>query len=143
MQCPGPILKIKQNIDAIKPGERVEIHASDPGFERDVQAWCRTTGHELIEQTNEKGIYRAVVEKKADNKQLLLKWFQVIKEKHSSCSVTTWTKPWPPLCWPTVPRYRRESQYLLYFLGLNVIKSKNHKFQRISLGKCSNDVTFA
>ncbi|MFY9115727.1 MAG: FAD-dependent oxidoreductase [Bacteroidales bacterium] len=68
MQCPGPILKIKQNIDAIKPGERVEIHASDPGFERDVQAWCRTTGHELIEQTNEKGIYRAVVEKKADNK---------------------------------------------------------------------------
>ncbi|NLA15313.1 MAG: FAD-dependent oxidoreductase [Bacteroidales bacterium] len=68
MQCPGPILKIKQNIDAIKPGERVEIHASDPGFERDVQAWCRTTGHQLIEQTNDKGIYRAVVEKKDDNK---------------------------------------------------------------------------
>ena len=67
MQCPGPILKIKKNIDAIKPGQRIEISATDPGFERDVKAWCQTTGNTLIEQTNSKGIFRAVVEKKSES----------------------------------------------------------------------------
>lgn len=64
LQCPGPIMKIKNSIDAIEPGQRVEIQATDPGFARDVQAWCHTTGNVLIEQTDSKGVFRAVVEKK-------------------------------------------------------------------------------
>jgi len=64
LQCPGPIMKIKHSIDAMEPGQQMEIQATDPGFARDIQAWCQTTGNILVEQSDSKGIFRAVVEKK-------------------------------------------------------------------------------
>ncbi|MDD2290272.1 MAG: DsrE/DsrF/DrsH-like family protein, partial [Bacteroidales bacterium] len=64
LQCPGPIMKIKSSIDSIVPGERVEIQATDPGFARDIQAWCQTTGNVLVQQSDSKGVFTAVVEKK-------------------------------------------------------------------------------
>lgn len=64
LQCPGPIMKIKHGIDAMEPGQQMEIQATDPGFARDVEAWCQTTGNILVEQSSGKGIFRAVVEKK-------------------------------------------------------------------------------
>lgn len=63
LQCPGPILKIKQAIDSIEEGERVEIMATDAGFSRDAAAWCNTTGHALISNSEDKGRYTVVVEK--------------------------------------------------------------------------------
>src|SRR5574344_681043 len=39
LQCPGPIIKIKQSIDTLSEGERVEIVATDAGFARDAEAW--------------------------------------------------------------------------------------------------------
>ncbi|HPW78698.1 MAG TPA: FAD-dependent oxidoreductase [Bacteroidales bacterium] len=67
LQCPGPIMKIKTGIDSLEPGQRLEIKATDPGFATDVQAWCQTTGNILIEQSDSKGIFHAVVEKKKDS----------------------------------------------------------------------------
>ncbi len=63
LQCPGPIMKIKQAIDTIAQGERIEITATDAGFARDAQAWCNTTGNLLISNTEEKGKYTVVIEK--------------------------------------------------------------------------------
>jgi peroxiredoxin family protein/rhodanese-related sulfurtransferase/TusA-related sulfurtransferase len=63
LQCPGPIMKIKQAIDAMNDGERVEMTATDAGFSRDAQAWCNTTGNLLISNTEEKGKYTVVIEK--------------------------------------------------------------------------------
>lgn len=63
LQCPGPVLKIKEAIDTVNEGERVEITATDAGFSRDATAWCNTTGHTLISNTQDKGIYTVVVEK--------------------------------------------------------------------------------
>ncbi|MCL2291305.1 MAG: FAD-dependent oxidoreductase [Bacteroidetes bacterium] len=65
LPCPGPIIKMKQTIDTIGEGERVEMTATDPGFHSDVEAWCNTTGNLLISNTEEKGKYTAVVEKSA------------------------------------------------------------------------------
>jgi peroxiredoxin family protein/TusA-related sulfurtransferase len=42
------MLKLKEALDARAPGDVVEVTASDPGFGRDVAAWCRSTGHELL-----------------------------------------------------------------------------------------------
>jgi len=64
LQCPGPIMKIKSSIDSIVPGQRVEIQATDPGFAHDIQAWCQTTGNVLVQQSDSKGVFTAVVEKK-------------------------------------------------------------------------------
>ncbi len=65
LQCPGPIIKIKQSIDTLSEGERVEIVATDAGFARDAEAWCRTTGHQLISNVQSNGKYTVVIEKGA------------------------------------------------------------------------------
>lgn len=63
LSCPGPIMKVKQAIDAIAEGERIEITSTDAGFARDAQAWCNTTGNVLISNVEEKGRYTVVIEK--------------------------------------------------------------------------------
>lgn len=63
LQCPGPIMKVKQAIDGAEPGQRIEVTATDAGFARDASAWCNTTGNTLIEKTESKGRYTVVIEK--------------------------------------------------------------------------------
>ena len=63
LQCPGPILKLKQKIDEIGPGDRLEIESTDAGFARDAQSWCKSTGNRFIFAQTSKGIYRVCVEK--------------------------------------------------------------------------------
>ncbi|MGM9860665.1 MAG: DsrE/DsrF/DrsH-like family protein [Muribaculaceae bacterium] len=63
MQCPGPILKMKQAMDNLKPGEILEIKATDAGFPRDAEAWCRTTGNRLVNQCSEAGVYIVEIQK--------------------------------------------------------------------------------
>ncbi|MDO4790379.1 MAG: FAD-dependent oxidoreductase [Porphyromonas sp.] len=65
LACPGPILKLKQSIDKINIGERLSIASTDPGFSRDAQAWCNTTGHTLISKETTGGKFVVTVEKTA------------------------------------------------------------------------------
>ena len=48
MQCPGPIMKVFETMKAMQDGEVMEVSASDPGFARDIGAWCRRTGNILV-----------------------------------------------------------------------------------------------
>ncbi len=48
LQCPGPILRLKKEMDAAQAGDTVRITASDKGFLKDVPAWCQMTGHKLL-----------------------------------------------------------------------------------------------
>lgn len=61
LSCPGPILKLKRAIHAIKIGQALSITSTDPAFVVDVPAWCRRTGHQLLEIAPINGNYRAVV----------------------------------------------------------------------------------
>lgn len=63
LQCPGPVMQVKKAMDALAPGEQVEITATDAGFARDASAWCATTGNILIEQREEKGRYTVLLQK--------------------------------------------------------------------------------
>jgi len=63
LQCPGPVLKLKQSIDSLAAGEAIKITASDPGFYNDVKAWANITGNELAELTQEGAEITAVVRK--------------------------------------------------------------------------------
>jgi len=68
LQCPGPILKLKNKMDEINEGEVLEITSTDPGFSRDAEAWCTMTGNTLISNTNDKGKYTVVIEKGSSKK---------------------------------------------------------------------------
>ena len=63
LQCPGPILQLKQAMDQIQPGQAVRISVSEPAFAADLDGWCHTTGNRLREKQLVKGVLRAVVEK--------------------------------------------------------------------------------
>ena len=63
--CPMPIVKTSQAIKTIAVGDSLEILATDRGSLSDVPAWCTFTGNELIEQTEDGGVFRFVVRKVA------------------------------------------------------------------------------
>lgn len=63
LQCPGPIIKLKKEIEKVEPGERVHVRASDPGFARDVRSWCNMTGNTLVSLKESSGIIDAVIRK--------------------------------------------------------------------------------
>jgi NADPH-dependent 2,4-dienoyl-CoA reductase/sulfur reductase-like enzyme/peroxiredoxin family protein/rhodanese-related sulfurtransferase/TusA-related sulfurtransferase len=63
LQCPGPIMQLKQAMDQIQSGQAVRISVSDPAFAADLDGWCHTTGNRLREKQLVKGVFRAVVEK--------------------------------------------------------------------------------
>lgn len=67
LQCPGPIVKLKESMDTISAGDEIEINATDPGFARDVQSWCKITGHSLIScETNKNNVLVRVLKNKSN-----------------------------------------------------------------------------
>jgi len=46
--CAHLILQLRRQIDALAPGDRLEILAQDPGARSDLPAWCEMTGHRLV-----------------------------------------------------------------------------------------------
>jgi tRNA 2-thiouridine synthesizing protein A len=63
LSCPLPIIKTAQAVKQMATGDLIEIVATDPGSAPDFDAWCRTTGNELVERTEESGVYRFLVRK--------------------------------------------------------------------------------
>ena len=64
LSCPMPIVKTAQAVKALASGAVVELLATDVGSVKDVAAWCRATGNELIEQTSDGAVYRFVIRRK-------------------------------------------------------------------------------
>ena len=67
LQCPGPVMKVRQAIDKISDGQRVAVVATDPGFSRDAEAWCKSTGNRLISITDDHGRFKVLIEKGTGN----------------------------------------------------------------------------
>ena len=65
LSCPGPIMKLKESVDSLSPGEAVEIVATDPGFVRDAESWCQSTGNRFLSSESAAGKYRITVERGA------------------------------------------------------------------------------
>lgn len=47
MICPGPIMTLRKKLSELPPGETLRVSASDPSFPRDLESWCKRTGHVL------------------------------------------------------------------------------------------------
>jgi len=48
LQCPGPIMKVFEAMNKINDGDIIQVSATDSGFAKDVEAWCRRTGNTLL-----------------------------------------------------------------------------------------------
>ena len=55
--CPLPVLKARKILKGLKPGEVLEIQATDPGAPKDFEHFCKMTGDILLEQREEAGVF--------------------------------------------------------------------------------------
>ncbi len=65
LNCPLPILKAKKAIKDVPVGGTLEVLATDPGSVADFQAFCRTTGNELVEHREDGGVYTFTIRRAA------------------------------------------------------------------------------
>lgn len=63
LQCPGPIMRLKLEMDRLATGDILNIAATDPGFAKDVPAWCQMTGNRCLGIRQEGKKYIASVQK--------------------------------------------------------------------------------
>jgi len=61
LNCPLPILKAKKALKDVPTGGTLEVLATDPGSVADFQAFCRSTGNDLVESTQDNNVYRFVI----------------------------------------------------------------------------------
>lgn len=64
LACPMPVVRAKKVIDELESGQLLEIHATDKGSKSDLTAWSKSGGHELVEQTEEDGVFKFWIRKK-------------------------------------------------------------------------------
>ena len=50
LQCPGPLLKLKEALDRTGPGDLIKVTASDPGFYADVAAFAQGQHLDLLDR---------------------------------------------------------------------------------------------
>jgi peroxiredoxin family protein/TusA-related sulfurtransferase len=63
LQCPGPILRLKEELADLAEGQALTIAVTEPGFPTDVAAWCHSTGHRLVALHTDNGTCSATVRK--------------------------------------------------------------------------------
>ena len=55
MLCPVPVIKTSAGIKKLEVGQVLKLIATDPGAPPDMEAWCRQTGHEMLDHHEEDG----------------------------------------------------------------------------------------
>jgi tRNA 2-thiouridine synthesizing protein A len=65
LNCPLPILRAKKALKSMSTGQTLEVLATDPGAVADFQAFCRTTGNELVESNQNGKVYSFLIKRMA------------------------------------------------------------------------------
>ncbi len=63
MKCPRPLFEVSRSIKTIEADGVLEVHADDPAFRPDIEAWCRRTGNALLELRAEGHRFIAMVKR--------------------------------------------------------------------------------
>lgn len=63
LSCPGPLVKVKENMDKLQEGEILKVKVSDPGFYNDIQSWSKVTKNSLVNLEKKDGSIFAVLQK--------------------------------------------------------------------------------
>lgn len=63
LNCPLPILRTKKAINGLTSGEILKVIATDPGSVKDMEAFCKQTGNEMISTSETGGEYTFMIKK--------------------------------------------------------------------------------
>ncbi|MCP5141687.1 MAG: sulfurtransferase TusA family protein [Gammaproteobacteria bacterium] len=63
LNCPLPILRTKKALQKMESGQVLRVVATDPGSIKDMEAFAKQTGNDLIESGEEGGKYTFLIKK--------------------------------------------------------------------------------
>ena len=61
--CPIPVLKARKVLSRMPAGAVLTVEATDPAAVIDFPHFCNETGHELVDQSLENGVYSFTIRK--------------------------------------------------------------------------------
>lgn len=65
LNCPLPILRCKKALNELAAEQVLKIMATDPGSKKDFDAFCRQTGHSLLEIQETEGVFTFWIRKRS------------------------------------------------------------------------------
>ncbi|WP_020393794.1 sulfurtransferase TusA family protein [Thiolinea disciformis] len=63
LNCPLPILRTKKSMNGMNAGEVLKVIATDPGSVKDMEAYARQTGNELVATAENNGEFVFYIKK--------------------------------------------------------------------------------
>lgn len=63
LNCPLPILRAKKALKDVPMGGTLQVLATDPGAVKDFEAFCRTTGNELLESKQQDKVFSFTIKR--------------------------------------------------------------------------------
>ena len=63
LNCPLPILRAKKALKDVPVGGTLQVIATDPGAVKDFEAFCRTTGNDLLESKAEGKLFEFLIKR--------------------------------------------------------------------------------
>ena len=58
LKCPMPVVRTSKEIKNISIGSVLEVLATDPGSMADINAWCKSSGNELLKMEKGDGVFQ-------------------------------------------------------------------------------------
>ncbi len=65
LSCPMPVVRARLEIDKLANGDVLKVLATDPGSSSDFENFAKMTGHELLDSTEDEGVYTYLIRKSA------------------------------------------------------------------------------
>lgn len=63
LNCPLPILRTKKSMNGMAAGEVLKVIATDPGSVKDMEAYARQTGNEIVGTAEDTGEFTFFIKK--------------------------------------------------------------------------------
>ncbi len=61
--CPMPVLRVREALQTLAPGQTLEMLSDDPASGADVRSWAARTGHELLAVEKHGTVFRFLLRK--------------------------------------------------------------------------------
>jgi tRNA 2-thiouridine synthesizing protein A len=66
LNCPLPILRCKKGLNELLANQVLKITATDPGSVKDIEAFCKQTGHQLLQTDQQENVLTFYIKKRSD-----------------------------------------------------------------------------
>lgn len=63
--CPLPVLKTRRAMQRLAVGDTLTVMATDPASSIDMRHYCNTSGNEMVEASEENGVFTYVIRRNA------------------------------------------------------------------------------